>query len=629
MTRFFLLMILPFLLISCAYKDLECGSIRKQVLTYFKEKGDKQQFAAAKFLMDNMSGHLSASGDFSSCYQDISNHIDSSSLLSSALDSSILLLEKKWAKEVSYVPVEDIISPDYLILDIENAFSQWRNGEWAQHLDFDHFCEYLLPFTCSDFQPTFNWRDSLKLFAYGSIGNLAECYDYKNDPRSAIASVNTMLKQITIRQSKIFREHELPIFDPTLFIKFPKAASCSENAEIVTLIMRSKGLPVSIDFTPQWPDRANGHEWCVLWSVHGKTEQFNPFSSNPGYTSFQHQRISKVFRRTFALNKHFLKVTKKHPELMTITGTPFFSDVTNEYTAAHNISVKLNRFTFNRIVYLSVFDNERWRPIWYGKSFGKIAHFKGIGADVMYLAMIYRKGFGYVPISAPFHLTRLGQVNYVKPDLSQKCDFRIERKYPMHQHVYLVSTLRNGIIEASNDKQRWDTIKVLPKWPLTSGYFIVSNQHKFRYWRFSAIEKRVSDMAEIFFYSEESNEPIKDFLVNDETNGYEKLFDGDLLTYYSAKGHDYYGCIDFGLPQKIDKIEYVLRGDGNAIMPGDTYQVSWWNGNTWNQIVNCTATDIWLDIKDAPKDALFYIKDISSGIENRIFQFSGNEIIWH
>ena len=618
-----------FMIVSCSSELITDTFDSKEVFSYFKKQKDREKYLAAKFLIDNMHGHLCMQGDYISCYSDLRRVLSNTSLSISALQDSILFFENKWSKAFNVFPVEKVITSEYLIHDIEEAFTQWKKGEWSRHLDFGHFCEYILPFTCSDYQPIFSWRDSLKSFAYGSIGNLSECYDYKNDPRSAIASVNSFLKQMVMKQRKAFRAHEVPIFDPELFVKFPNAASCSENAEIVTLILRSKGLPVAIDYTPQWPDREGGHEWCALWSVHGKTEQFNPFTSNPGYTSFQHQRISKVFRKTYAENKCFSAKLKRHPELIETTGTSFFVDVTKEYTNPKTISVKINRVFLNKQVYLAVFDNEKWRPIWYGKAVGRRARFKDVGSDVMYIAMTYHNKTGFTPISCPFHLDRLGRVSYVEPKISEKCNYRIKRKFPMHQHVFLVSTLRNGIIEASNDKQKWDTIKMLPKWPLTSGCFDISSNEEYRYWRFTTKDKRVSDMAEIFFYSSDIKKPIINYSVIDAHNGYEKLFDGDLLSYYSARGHDYYGSVDFGYPLRISRIEYVLRGDGNAIMPGDDYEVSWWNRTKWEVLLKDRAQNVWLDVDNAPKDALFFIRDLSSGSENRIFQYVNNEIIWH
>ena len=58
--------------------------------------------------------------------------------------------------------------------------------------------------------------------------------------------MNSLLKEMIQKQRKVIQPHEIPIFDDSLFVMYPNSASCNENAELVTLIMRSKGLPVTI-----------------------------------------------------------------------------------------------------------------------------------------------------------------------------------------------------------------------------------------------------------------------------------------------------------------------------------------------------------------------------------------------
>ena len=66
-------------------------------------------------------------------------------------------------------------------------------------------------------------------------------------------------------------------------------------------------------------------------------------------------------------------------------------------------------------------------------------------------------------------------------------------------------------------------------------------------------------------------------------------------------------------------------------MPGDYYEVAWWTKNHWENNQTIKANDIYLDIEMAPKDALFYIKSISSGSDNRIFVWDNDkkDVNWH
>ena len=78
-----------------------------------------------------------------------------------AIDSVVALSEDKLEQEKhieslrlrfesKYKQKRDIevITSEFLIQSIDEAFKQWRECEWAEHLDFEQFCEYLLPYKC-------------------------------------------------------------------------------------------------------------------------------------------------------------------------------------------------------------------------------------------------------------------------------------------------------------------------------------------------------------------------------------------------------------------------------------------------------------------------------------------------
>ncbi len=135
--------------------------LEKVLSHYKKEEKDSLKYKAALFLIENMPGHYSYNGnDIFDYYNDIAP----------ILDSKISAKEKKDTIEfiASQYPnlrqniIEDIyfISSDFLIKNIEDAFSLWKKP-WAKHLTFDQFCEYLLPYKYAELQILDNWRDTL------------------------------------------------------------------------------------------------------------------------------------------------------------------------------------------------------------------------------------------------------------------------------------------------------------------------------------------------------------------------------------------------------------------------------------------------------------------------------------
>ena len=176
-----LTLFISLLLLSCANPvDLAldyAGNNRKElekVLDYFEAKGDETALQAAEFIITNMPGHKSMYG----CYAEYYNEVDS--LFSEGLNAddaygAINMVSDSYGNTIGYDYDSHIISSEYLIKDIETAVSQWTQGQWATHLDFDEFCEWLLPYTCSSSQPLDDWRSNLESFAKGYIDELYVC----------------------------------------------------------------------------------------------------------------------------------------------------------------------------------------------------------------------------------------------------------------------------------------------------------------------------------------------------------------------------------------------------------------------------------------------------------------------
>lgn len=630
--KLFVLMTLM-ILFSCSNpldKALDfAGDNRKEledILEYFQEKGDETALKAARFMVSNMPGHRSMYG----CYREYYDVVDSLFFAGLSADdaySHIREVSDSYGKKIGYDYDSRIITSEYLIKDIETAVRQWENGQWANHLDFDEFCEWLLPYTCSSSQPLDDWRSDLEPFAKGYIDELNVCDDYKGNPRAAICRVNDALKSMIEKQKWMHTSYGHPISRPETFVKLP-GATCQEYAEVAVRVMRSKGIPVGIDFTPQWPDRLYGHYWCVFPNLRGKTSMFNPFSTNPDYPHYSHAEFAKVYRRTYSPNEEYLKLIRRHKgNVPSVCPDAFFKDVTGEYMETADIKVPLLKgiHLSRRDVYIAVFDNNDWKPVSWGKARMGKACFTGMGRRITYMVLGYVND-NLVPVSHPFYLDAQGKMmDFVIKD-NQTIDARLWRKYPMFQHVFIINdVLRGGYVEASDnpDFAESESVVSFPEWSITSGIEQVSQTRPYRYWRLCADVGRKCDMAELFFIDELGNrlKPV----MNDA------LTDYDPLTYYSADGHILKEYIDFGKPVEIDRVQYVRRGDGNAIIPGDCYQIFYWgNDGEWVHHSSHIASDIFIDVKNLPSGTLYYIKGLSRGVQHRIFSINAvtGEVEW-
>ena len=631
MKKVLLISSLIFALASCANASLDValrasGDNREElqsVIDYFQKSGDRDKVAAAEYIISYMPGHRSIRGDYSA-YCDEADSILSNNPAGEEVLSQLHDLSLEYKDRISTCLDIQNIKSEYLIHDIDKAVDQWRDAGWSSHLDFDEFCEWLLPYTCSDSQPLFNWRDSLTTFAEDSlIFHFDACDDYRNNPRMAVIKVNNALMGMISKRKWIKSEHGYSIFRPDVFVKLP-GARCDEYAVMAVLTMRSKGIPVGIDFTPQWPDRSEGHSWCVFPNLRGKTSLFCPFSSNPDYPHYPNAEFSKVYRRTYQPDSGNIKLLRRNkgqvPELFR---NPFFKDVSEEYMKTIDLTVSLDKVAkyYGRDVYISVFNNKEWKPVACGRRTGRKAAFKSMGMGITYIVQGYKDGC-LVPISSPFRVDRLGNIRYIEPEKDSRISFNIDRKFPMFFHVFTKHYfLHGGRIEASNDPEfkTFQPVAQFPQWSLTSGSERVVQSEPFRYWRLCPDEGKLCDMAELFFYEKGSDEPLNRPKLCFTDSTYLSLFDMDPLTYCSLEPGIYKGYVDFGRKVNIDHVSYIRRGDGNAIMPGDEYEIFYWDNGRWRLHSWYQATDVSINVNDIPGQHLYFIQGNSRGTQNRIF----------
>lgn len=219
------------------------------VLEHYRE--DSLKTKAAEFLIGNMPGHYSFADTVS-----VNRYYDAVDAVLDSL-SGRPMEEVKGALErlsfrmddVDYGKVEDveIITADYLIRHIDTAFVRWKHGAWARHLDFEEFCEYLLPYKMEEFQYLDGWRDYLWEDYRGELDGLKYSDLYWNSALQASLIANNSLKR---RLRPHFIESAIvPVYRLRTRMRLP-CGVCDDYSNITVSVMRSLGIPVACDFTP-------------------------------------------------------------------------------------------------------------------------------------------------------------------------------------------------------------------------------------------------------------------------------------------------------------------------------------------------------------------------------------------
>ena len=647
--RFFLL------LICCASLFLSCNGERRQLRAalaaagdnrpqlervldhYSRNEADTLKLRAAEYLIRYMPLHRS----YDNLIETLYDHIDSLVPNYTDADSLADAIRQSYTRIQPHLithPDIQTISADYLIRNIEQAFALWREKPWAWHLEFGDFCEYLLPYKCIDLQPLTDWRGALATLFTGELGTHTN-EEWCRNPRIAATDVNTALHQV--KRSYSSKANPCPIFRATTLTNLSRG-TCIETSIAVAQMMRSKGIPVSIDFTPQWAARPLSHYWMTVLNHRHQNEVFSAYQSNPGEPHFINRPLDKVFRITYRTNPELLRILKKDGRLPESLQNIFVEDVTPSYTRVDDLIIDVEKIRkSDGTVYLAVFDNQNWVPVYWGKQHGmrRQIRFERMGRDVLYLPVIYNSLGKLRSVGDPVFVHPDGRMEYIHPDTLRRSAVRLYRKYPIYELVYKQAVkLHGGKIEAADNPQfkNAETVLYFPSDRVViAGTDSIHSTRPYRYWRFCSSHEGRCDMAELIFYEDGERLHGKLVTCGKEVNPAAKvqiapaIHDDNALTFFCAQGTDYWVGFDFGRPVDVSKILWFRRGDGNDVYPGYDYTLYYWGDHKWQAIGSQKAgNQTWLDFQNVPRNALLLLVCDTKGTQSRPFLYRDGEIEW-
>ena len=434
------------------------GENRKEleaVLQHYSDSRDNLKLKAAEFLIINMPGHYSYKNEniVRSYYDEVKASV---SINHSNIEnkSNLEKISSKYNQaSFGYVWDSNIITADFLIDNIERAFDVWQNGEWATHISFDDFCEYILPYKATEVQPLDDWRSYCKDTLKADLDTLHFCDRYKNSAFHAATKVSKEIINLNQQYYPNGGAKAIPIRDIKTMLSLP-TGSCDEYSTLALAAMRSKGIPVMEDYTPQWPFQPQSHSWNIVLLNKGKNMVFSAGSSNPGELHNPDEKMAKVFRRTYAINRDILKLQSAESFIPHAFKSYFHKDVTDEYMATSDVEITISREykSKHKYAYLAVFDNKNWIPVHYGKISGSKVVFDRMGRNCMYLPVVYTQN-GIVPVSDPFYISATGEIKQISADSDKHQAITVYRKYFIGGHCYDVGhRMEGGMFQASNNK---------------------------------------------------------------------------------------------------------------------------------------------------------------------------------
>lgn len=646
----FILLLLCMILPSCQKREEDimlrqalelAGSNRaelEKVLDYYA--GDSLKLEAAKFLIRNMPGHYSyvdtaAINKYAHAVFFVVNSLKGEKDKNTIRDSIDRVAKEMGIDTLKIMPDCQFITADFLIQNIDTAFHDWQHGPWAKHVCFDDFCEWILPYKVEELQPLDNWRTRLKKYCSEGVNELSCCDQLCNSPFAAAKILNRNLSD-SLRPTMADPIHYANI--PTEFRAQLPFGRCGDYTSMATTILRSHGIPVVWQFTPQWARRSMGHAWNVLLSEDGRKIPFDGISGKIGEERGGEVIMPKIYRYTYSLNKRLVEINNSGEFVPNLFRNIFISDVTKEIIKCSDVTLK-TRDVKNKYVYLHVFDNQNWVPVAYGTIKNNKATFKDVGENVLYLPAIYVNN-QMIPISDPFILGHYGRVRRIVPNKKKKEDIILYRKYPVKQYFYqFITRLNDGEFQASNDPNfntYYVAYHIKEGKPSGQKVRLSDTIPPCRYWRYTSQNKKsFCNIAEVMFFAKDDTAKLQGKVIGTDGSWHdnpahtkEMVFDGDILTSFDAPNSsgDWVG-LDMGRPVKVNSIVYYGRSDGNGVEIGDEYELLYWDGK-WKSMGRQKAKTVYVKYKSVPQDALYLLKNHTKGTDERIFTLEDGKQVW-
>lgn len=611
------------------------GDNRKEleiVLDHYKD--DSLKLAAAKFLIRNMSFYYSFKSTQLENYKQ--------NLYSIAIENNCSAAEAyKIASErygslsfANFDIVYDshVITADYLIRNIDLAFKVWEEVPWGKCILFDEFCENILPYRIKD-EPLEDWRQEY----YYLYQPLLDSLGAKEDPVKACQVIFDHIE----KQNWVFDyDTQLPHLGGLTLLN-NRFGNCRDRCDLSVYIMRALGISGGIDYILQHPDRLHkGHSWNYVKNAIGDNVVFELYDLRPDSVQDPGSKIKKgiVYRNCFGIQENTLTLVSDKADIPMSLSSAFMKDVSNLYF--DEVNVVIDNLKKKTIVYLAVFNNREWVPVAWNKTEDSKVEFNYLERNIAYIAGEYKYS-KFIPISYPFILRENGETEFLKPDILHKQNMILTRKHPTPKWwFWFKDRTLNGKFQGANrcDFKDAVTLYTLTHEATMENYIIeIEEQKKFKYLRYLSGINGGCNMAEVNFYTDDSEIPIKGKVIgtegsfqNDPQRTKFAMFDGDPLTFYdAAEANGAWAGLQLAEPQRVAKIHYQFRNDDNNVRKGDQYELMYWgNDFIWHTCGKVVATANKIVYKNIPSGTLYILRNYTRGVEERIFTYDNDRQVW-
>jgi hypothetical protein len=410
-----------------------------KVIDHYKSAGDSLKLMAVYYLIKNMDDQYHYSGPLVEQYHQLFRYVDSLEKQQvnprDAWDN-IPASDRDIAATIPDTRIKDIdvIKADFLISNINDAFTAWRYP-WAKHLTFGQFCKYILPYKLKN-EPIANWRQ-LMLAKFKWV---ADSLKNEEDAKRVVCLINNDLQKWFYISPKFSYPYDLNINDLLTI----KVGRCDEATQLTAYALRAMGIPVTLDFSLLWANKKGGHAWNSLLT--GKTPIiFMGTESNPGYEKIQNsgygtwgalsmeRKRAKILRYCYPKQVNAINKDENNLNVPSAFLNKHIEDVTSQFIPVSTVSFECKNpalLAGHSFSYLCVFNDRKWKPVaWNSVTKKNSICFENMGRDIVYLPAVYKDN-NIFPIHPPLLLTKSGALRQLEADETKLDTIIITRKYP-------------------------------------------------------------------------------------------------------------------------------------------------------------------------------------------------------
>lgn len=429
-------------LYSCVQQE-KTKQILRELQSHYKNEEDK--LAAARFLLENLAYKHTYVGWQIDSLKELKKKSIQKGRISEEIVDYWQNFDYKKLKKIRDV---DILTSDYIIENIDLAYSVWKERPWSKYYSFNDFCEYILPYRIED-EPLENWR---KVY-YERYAPVLDSLYQGDDVVDAARAIAGYLQQEGFTNHTDF---VLPHLG-ALYLLENRVSFCRETCDITIYVMRALGIPVAIDFYPMSPSYNSQHFWNALIDTNHLAVPFNYMEGPISRKRLKSERKKgKVYRSFYAKQKAPVSEIKLTDDVPTLFKDSFIRDVSEEYFPNKKVRIKMKTTFGNDIGYLSFFTGQALFPVDISEIINDSATFSALETNVIYFPSVMQNG-EIVSSNYPF-IYKDGNVSSFIPDHKRLTTVTVERKYPIRNNLTFLASACGVRIEGANQFDFSDSV---------------------------------------------------------------------------------------------------------------------------------------------------------------------------